>query len=285
MFVPPPPVQESTSLSICLVCNTNTIPSTVVNQLAAIGEVVTHTFESNQSGSQTCVYVYWVQTPDDLRHCGRTIGKRSTRSVVVVPYGLADLATQLYENHPGLALVWDDRLQPLIPVVRRLAVPLRQVSSLPTPDYLRPISTPLPNLQESRLKALTSVIPDTWIRISREGKYLDFGAPSPELLALSPETLIGSTIDDLPIPPELKQQFKEVIDQAFQTRHLQTLEYDMEVPAGQKCFELRALASSDTEAILIVRDQTDARHSAETIRISEERLRFALEGAQIGTWH
>lgn len=285
MFVPPPPVQETTSLSICLICNTNTIPPTVVNQLAAIGEVVTHTFESNQSGSQTCVYVYWIQTPHDLHHCGRTIGKRSVRSVMVVPYGLADLATQFYENHPGLAVVWDDRLHLLIPIIRRLGTTLRQVPSVPTPDYLRPISTPLPNLQESRLKALTSVIPDTWIRISREGKYLDFGAPSPELLALSPETLIGSTIDDLPIPPELKQRFKEVIDQAFQTRHLQTLEYEMEVPAGQKYFELRALASSDTEAILIVRDQTDARHSAETIRISEERLRFALEGAQIGTWH
>ncbi|MBI4748547.1 MAG: PAS domain S-box protein [Acidobacteria bacterium] len=285
MFVSSPPIQEATSVSICLICNSNIIPANVLTQLLTIGEVTKHSFESLQVGSQTCVYVYWIQTSEDLRSCGRTLGKQSARSVIVVPPALTDGAIQLFENHPGMTLIWEDRLQLLIPVIRRLVVTLRQVPSLPTPEYLRPISPPLPNLQESRLKALTSVIPDTWFRISREGKYLDFGTPSPELLALSPETLIGSTIDDLPISPELKQRFKTVVDQAFQTRHLQTLEYEMDVPAGRRYFELRALASSDTEAILIVRDQTDARHSAETIRISEERLRFALEGAQIGTWH
>ena len=53
-------------------------------------------------------------------------------------------------------------------------------------------------LTESRSHALLEAIPDTMFRLTREGVYLDFHTRTPEVLALPADTIIGTSIYDIP---------------------------------------------------------------------------------------
>lgn len=114
---------------------------------------------------------------------------------------------------------------------------------------------------EARNRALLNAIPDIMFRLNREGIYLDFRAEKENDLLLPPATIIGASIYDTPMPPEVIAQFLALIDRALETGQTQSMEYSLVLPQGRQTFEARLVASGKDEVVIIVRNITVRKES------------------------
>ena len=129
-------------------------------------------------------------------------------------------------------------------------------------------------LTASRGQALLEAIPDTMFRLTRDGVYLDYYTRTPEVLALPADTIIGTSIYDIPanrIAPEVIVERMALAERAFETGKVQTQEYEIRTPDGETMYsEARIVPSGDDEWVMMVRDVSDQ-------RLMESRNRALLE--------
>jgi PAS domain S-box-containing protein len=129
-------------------------------------------------------------------------------------------------------------------------------------------------LTESRGQALLEAIPDTMFRISREGRFLDYRTPRPELLSIPADEILGSSVYDIPphrIAPDVIRERMALAERAFETGEVQTQEYEIRSPDGEMMYtEARILPSGEDEFVMIVRDVTDQ-------KVTESRSEALLE--------
>jgi PAS domain S-box-containing protein len=129
-------------------------------------------------------------------------------------------------------------------------------------------------LTESRSEALLEALPDAMFRLTRDGRYLDFHTPHPEVLAIPADEIIGTSIYEVPasrIDPEVIQERMALAERAFETGEVQFQEYEIRRPDGETMFsEARIVPAGDDEWVMIVRDVTDK-------RVMESRSEALLE--------
>jgi PAS domain S-box-containing protein len=109
---------------------------------------------------------------------------------------------------------------------------------------------------EARNRALLDAIPDMMFRLDGDGRYLDFKAERPADLALPPNVLIGTTIDEV-LPPEVARQIHGCIERALGSGAAQQLEYQLRLEHGARDFEARFVICGEREVLTIVRDITE----------------------------
>jgi diguanylate cyclase (GGDEF)-like protein/PAS domain S-box-containing protein len=109
---------------------------------------------------------------------------------------------------------------------------------------------------ESRYRAIIDAMPDMIFCFGRDGTYLEVHARDEHRLAVSPDQMIGQTIDTM-LPPDLAQQVRRTLDELFETGHLQLLEYQLTIEGRPRYFEARCAVSGPNEAIALVRDITE----------------------------
>ena len=78
---------------------------------------------------------------------------------------------------------------------------------------------------EARQRALLNALPDTMLRIRRDGVCLDFRAPRDGQRPLQGGAVIGSHIRGLGLPAEAIGKLQQAIDRALATDSVQRLEY------------------------------------------------------------
>ncbi len=122
---------------------------------------------------------------------------------------------------------------------------------------------------QARNQALLNAIPDLMFRLNHQGIFIDFLGKSNELLMMS-ESIIGATIYQSQLPLELIETIMEAINNALDTRRLQTLEYALPMPNGILHYEARIVASAKDEVVAIVRNITE-RKETEEVRQALER--------------
>lgn len=125
---------------------------------------------------------------------------------------------------------------------------------------------------EARHRALIEAAPDSMIRMSRDGVYLDVRASNAGLLYAPAEELIGRNVKDIGLPSELTDRLFELSETALRTREVQTLDYKLSVPDGVRDFEARIAPCGDDELFRVVRDVTDR-------RLEERALRSLVESS------
>jgi PAS domain S-box-containing protein len=127
---------------------------------------------------------------------------------------------------------------------------------------------------ESRGRALIEAMPDAMFRLSRDGRFLDFHTPTPELLSLPADVIVGSSVYDIPperIAPEVIRRRMALAERAFETGEVQTQEYEIRSPAGETMYsEARIVPAGEDEWVMIVRDVTER-------RVMESRSEALLE--------
>jgi PAS domain S-box-containing protein len=139
-------------------------------------------------------------------------------------------------------------------------------------------------LSEARHRGLVEATPDLFFRLSREGRYLDVKTGSPDLLAASPESLVGGVIDDF-VAPSLAEQWKEAIGDAIDSGENREIEYDLETRDGElHHFEARIVPIGPDEAQTIVRDVTERYAAERAIRASEVLFRSFVEATTQVVW-
>jgi signal transduction histidine kinase len=109
---------------------------------------------------------------------------------------------------------------------------------------------------ETRNLALLSAVPDTIYRIRRDGILLDYKANSSDLMLLPEEEIIGAPLSSI-LPDLLMQDAMVCIQNALQSKEIQTMEYTQKIGASSYVFEARFKDSGADEVTAIIRDISD----------------------------
>ena len=124
-------------------------------------------------------------------------------------------------------------------------------------------------LSELRHRTLLDTMPDTILRISHEGTFLDIHEPPSAKLFERFNSLVGKGIYEI-LSPRLAEHFTVAIKNVFETGTIEVFEDVWDQPEGVLWVEVRVTQSDDNEVQAIVRDVTD-RHRVEEERINIEK--------------
>ena len=127
---------------------------------------------------------------------------------------------------------------------------------------------------ESRLHAISKVLPDLVLVLDRDGRYLEVLTQDIDALAAPAEVLVGRTVAEM-LPPEAAAQVLEVIQKTLDEGQTQSLEYQLQVPRGLVQFEaLVSPMDSGLEGrpcvIWVARDVTERRIQDEAFRQTQK---------------
>lgn len=114
-----------------------------------------------------------------------------------------------------------------------------------------------------QLNALDTAFPDVGFLLDMEGRYLECltSPATSDLFYAEPEELLGQTFHEV-LPADTADSLLVTIRNATETGQLQTIEYQLSVPAGMRWFEARVTPLRDGEygcdtVVFIARDITD----------------------------
>jgi PAS domain S-box-containing protein len=135
-------------------------------------------------------------------------------------------------------------------------------------------------LQESeqRNAAMIAALPDLLFVLDRDGTYLDFQASDENLLAVSPDQILGKTIIDIGFDADTTKTILLAISTAIETGIPQKIEYKLTVPTGNSWFEARLVRLGVDRVLGIVRDITERKNAELVLVESEKKYRLLLEG-------
>ena len=114
------------------------------------------------------------------------------------------------------------------------------------------------------IESVVNSIPDIILKVNKNGKYLDVINGQQKYLYKDKELLLGRNIKDL-FDEDLAQKFIKTINKSLRDSEIKTLKYQLEVPAGDCCFEARINSLSENEAIVLIRDITKQSKQKEII--------------------
>jgi PAS domain S-box-containing protein len=123
----------------------------------------------------------------------------------------------------------------------------------------------------AELSRVLDAIPDSYLRLRRDGMVVDFRLGPAEDLRVDPQQLLGRRIDEL-LPPQAVEPLHFAMAQANERKGI-LVEYGVPYPDGERYFEARALPLGPDQVIVFVRDITDRR----SLEVDRENARQRAE--------
>ena len=127
---------------------------------------------------------------------------------------------------------------------------------------------------EERNRALLDAIPDTILRYTRDGTYLDARPDAETSDIFPPEDFIGRNVSDV-LPDDVARTIRSCIERALESGNMQVTEYEVPVRGMARRREARIVPSGAGEVVAITRDFTEQR------RTEAEQQRLAAEQAAL----
>ena len=127
-----------------------------------------------------------------------------------------------------------------------------------------------------RYRALLQAMPDLMFRISRDGRYISYNAPSERDLVN--DEVIGKLLWDR-LPVDLADQVLESGRTAL-GGDPSVIEYHLDFEDGRRHYEGRFAASGDDEFLMIVREITERKQQQEELEASRQRIVAAGDAAR-----
>lgn len=147
-------------------------------------------------------------------------------------------------------------------------------------------------LEESReqFRTLAQNSPDLIIRYDHDIRYRFINRRITEYTGIDTEEYIGNRMSEMTVMhPEAVGLMENAIRTVFETGQEKTIELDFDFAGNRLIIEWRLFPEYDDEheaatVLAIGRDITEAKHSSEAVRKSEERLAMAVEATSLGYW-
>jgi PAS domain S-box-containing protein len=130
---------------------------------------------------------------------------------------------------------------------------------------------------ELRIEALLSTIPDMMFIQSKDGIYLEYHAPISVKLYAPPEIFLGKNMSEI-LPQETAQDFKNIFENAIETKQVQSCEYSLTTENGKEFFEARVIAFEEDKVLSIIRNITKRKEAESAVLELHERLLTVLNG-------
>ncbi len=122
-----------------------------------------------------------------------------------------------------------------------------------------------------KLDAIFRALPDLLFCMDSSGRILSYKAGKSSSLYLLPEQFLGQQMQAI-LPPDVGQNFFQAFQKALQTGNVVSVDYQLQVPDGQRWFEARLVSSAESRVIALVRDVTDRVTAAEQVQCQLQRL-------------
>ena len=143
---------------------------------------------------------------------------------------------------------------------------------------------------EGRLRALLSVIPDTFVRVDHKGNIQDFVANGPFHALLDGQTATGRNLRE--ILPDVAPRLLSAIEQASAEKRIVHLPYHIDNPNGADSTGslsdttdlIFRVVSATEEVLVIIQDVTELYTIERQLRETEERFRHLVEQKQVGVY-
>jgi two-component system sensor kinase FixL len=126
--------------------------------------------------------------------------------------------------------------------------------------------------REEHLARLLDAIPDMLFVVNTRGDIIDYRAPKPDQLFLSPEQFLGKPFTES-LPPHISEPLQRTIDEAISTNQITSFSYSGDPYLPYRFFEARAAVIDEDRIMLIVRDITPDR--AEEVREVQSQKQLA----------
>ncbi|HKK62967.1 MAG TPA: PAS domain S-box protein [Bacteroidales bacterium] len=147
-------------------------------------------------------------------------------------------------------------------------------------------------VQQSReqFKNLAENSPDVIMRLDKNLRHLYVNKAVYDQTGIPASDFINKTREEMGVFPEhLVKLWEEKMRKAIETGEPVTVEFDYPVNDSVRSFEWRVFPEFDehgeVQSLLThARDFTDSRIASEALRLSEERLKLAVEGTNLGYW-
>ncbi|MBX3638441.1 MAG: PAS domain-containing protein, partial [Rubrivivax sp.] len=141
------------------------------------------------------------------------------------------------------------------------------------------------------LAATLEAVPDLLFEVDADGVILNYHSPSSELLVVPPERFLGRRFTEV-LPAEPAAVVAAALHQARDEGYSRGLQYELQVPAGRRWFELSVSCrepgpapdpTGGTRFILLARDITERKEAEGERRALEQQLRDMQRIESIGT--
>lgn len=125
---------------------------------------------------------------------------------------------------------------------------------------------------EAKNRALLSAIPDSMLRIDKDGNCLDY---LPAKTSYEPSN--NSDNECVILPPEVIAQRTHYVNLALQTGETQVFEYQLLVENAIRHHEARIVVNGENEALVIVRDISDRFFAEAELKRARDELELRVE--------
>lgn len=135
----------------------------------------------------------------------------------------------------------------------------------------------------AQLKAMFIAIPDVVLVLSRNGEIINFNSRCKMDLFLSPDSRRGSKIGDV-LPVDVGRQIKLLINQVYDTRQIETLDYSRVNRGKEYWYRARVLPYLSDEILMMIEQINDQKIAEMELKVLHEKLSEAQRLAHIGSW-
>lgn len=130
------------------------------------------------------------------------------------------------------------------------------------------------SVSKTNLRSLLELIPDSLLHIDSNGVLLGYKFANNMVYAPT-YAIVGQNMLEL-LPTTIAQKLQFAIQQAKQTRKVQTYEYQIVIGETNYARRARIIMSGENEFLWLICDVTDNKKTEQTLHESEQRLRMVI---------
>ncbi|MEM7735329.1 MAG: PAS domain S-box protein [Deinococcota bacterium] len=134
---------------------------------------------------------------------------------------------------------------------------------------------------ERDLRGLIDALPDGFLRLDRQGRYLEARASHVFRPVVSEDAMIGKTFEDI-LPETVATSMRKSYETLFQTGEMQTYEYRLQIAEEVRYREARWVKLNDNESLGVIRDITEQKLAEEKLQQRESLFRSLFEHSSLG---